>query len=86
MRLANEAVPGEELDARVEEIVNELKVLSPTALSAAKRALYSWDAAHFEKALNHAEQVYREELIESHDAEEGIRAWMERREPKWTGQ
>lgn len=86
MRLANEAVPGDQLDGRVEEVVNELKILSPTALSAAKRALYTWDAAHFEKALNHTEQVYREELIDSHDAEEGIRAWMEKRQPKWTGQ
>ncbi|HEX7960381.1 MAG TPA: enoyl-CoA hydratase/isomerase family protein [Terriglobales bacterium] len=86
MGLANEAVPGDELGTRVEEFVNELKTLSPTALSAAKRALYTWDAAHFEKALNHAEQVYREELIDSHDAEEGIRAWMEKRAPKWTGE
>jgi len=86
MSLANEAVPGDQLDARVEEIVNELNVLSPTALSAAKRALYTWDAAHFEKALNHTEQVYREELIDSYDAEEGIRAWMEKRQPKWKGE
>jgi cyclohexa-1,5-dienecarbonyl-CoA hydratase len=86
MGLANEAVPGDHLDTRVEGVVNELKTLSPTALSAAKRALYTWDAAHFEKALNHTEQVYKEELIDSHDAEEGIRAWMEKRQPKWTGQ
>ena len=78
--------PGDELDARVDAVVNELKILSPMALSAAKRALYSWDAAHFEKALSHAEQVYREELIDSHDAGEGIRAWVEKRQAKWTGQ
>jgi len=85
MGLANEAVPAQELDLRVEETLVDLRGLSAMALSSAKRALYSWDAIHFEKALSHTEQVYKEELVDSHDAEEGIGAWIEEREPKWTG-
>jgi cyclohexa-1,5-dienecarbonyl-CoA hydratase len=85
MGLANEAVSAHELDLRVEETLVSLRGLSPMALSSAKRALFSWEAIHFEKALSHTEEVYKQELVDSHDAEEGIRAWTEKREPRWTG-
>jgi len=81
--LANRSTskPGE----AVEEIENRLKELSPIALSHAKRALYCWDAAHFEKGLARAEDIYLKELIKTEDAQEGIRAWMEKRKPQWKG-
>jgi cyclohexa-1,5-dienecarbonyl-CoA hydratase len=65
------------------ETVSELAKLSPQALSIAKRALYAWHAVHFDKALAHAEGLYRDELLRAPDMEEGIRAWMEKREPRW---
>lgn len=83
--LANRAVPAEKLKASVAECVDRLAALSPSALAHAKRALYSWDAAHFEKGLARAEEIYLKDLIKSEDAQEGIRAWMEKRKPQWTG-
>lgn len=83
--LANAAVAPEELQARVEEAVDNLKTLSPLALRAAKRALCSWDPIPFEKELRRAEEIYKDKLIGSHDAEEGIKAWMEKRAPSWKG-
>ena len=67
------------------EIETRLRELSPVALAHAKRALYSWDAAHFEKGLARAEEIYLKDLIRTEDAQEGIRAWMEKRKPTWTG-
>jgi cyclohexa-1,5-dienecarbonyl-CoA hydratase len=84
--LANRvAVPGKQFDEAVLQYEQCLSGLSPTALVHAKRALYSWDAAHFEKGLARAESIYLKDLIHTHDAQEGIRAWMEKRKPIWTG-
>lgn len=85
MGLANRAVPADKLNQTVSEYVEHLKALSPVTLAHAKRALYSWDAAHFEKGLGRAEDIYLQELIKTEDAQEGIRAWMEKRKPKWQG-
>jgi cyclohexa-1,5-dienecarbonyl-CoA hydratase len=38
---------------------------------------------HFDKGLARAEQIYLNELMKTEDAREGIRAWMEKRKPKW---
>jgi cyclohexa-1,5-dienecarbonyl-CoA hydratase len=83
--LVNDAVPDPELDARVEEVGEQLSHLSPAALRIAKKALYAWDAIHFDKGLARAEQIYLDELIQTEDAREGIVAWIEKRAPKWTG-
>jgi cyclohexa-1,5-dienecarbonyl-CoA hydratase len=85
MGLANRAVPDEELAAAVDETVRQLLRLSPTALAVTKKAVYAWDAMHFDKGLARAEKIYVEELMKTTDAQEGIRAFMEKREPKWTG-
>ena len=83
--LANRAVPADKLKEAVSESVNRLAELSPAALANAKRALYAWDAVHFEKGLARAEDIYLKDLIRTEDAQEGIRAWMEKRKPNWRG-
>jgi cyclohexa-1,5-dienecarbonyl-CoA hydratase len=83
--LANRAVPAGNLNAAVEECLAHLRRLSPAALAIAKKASYAWDSMHFDKGLARAEKVYLEELMKTSDAHEGIRAFMEKREPKWSG-
>jgi len=83
--LANAAVDSGELQAVVEETVQRLSKLSPAALAMAKKASYCWDAIHFDKGLARAEQIYLEELMKTQDAQEGIRAWLEKRAPVWKG-
>ena len=83
--LANRAVRYEELDGIVGETLAELCELSPAALAHAKKAIYGWDAIHFDKGLARAEKIYFEELISTADAREGIMAFLEKRSPKWTG-
>jgi cyclohexa-1,5-dienecarbonyl-CoA hydratase len=85
MALANRAVPEEELAATVEGAVDELLGLSPAALAVTKKAFYAWDAMHFDEGLARSEKIYTEELMKTADAREGIRAFMEKREPKWAG-
>jgi cyclohexa-1,5-dienecarbonyl-CoA hydratase len=84
--LANRAVPEDGLDAAVQECIAHLDALSPAALALAKKASYGWDAMHFDKGLARAERIYLEELMQTKDVREGIRAFMEKRMPQWTGQ
>lgn len=83
--LVARAVGESDLSAAVEECVGRLSRRSPAALALAKKASYAWDAMHFDKGLARAEKIYLEELMKTEDAHEGIRAFIEKRDPKWTG-
>ena len=69
----------------VSECVQRVSQLSSKAIAIAKKALYSWDAIHFDKGLARAEQIYFDDLMKTADAQEGIAAFMERRRPNWVG-
>jgi cyclohexa-1,5-dienecarbonyl-CoA hydratase len=83
--LANRSARTEELENLVQDTLSELAQLSPSALAHAKKAIYAWDAIHFDKGLARAEQIYLEELISTADAREGIMAFLEKRAAKWIG-
>jgi cyclohexa-1,5-dienecarbonyl-CoA hydratase len=83
--LATRAVPEGQLAVAVAECVEQLRTLSPASLAITKKAFYAWDAMHFDKGLARSEKIYLEELMKTEDAQEGIRAFMEKREPKWAG-
>ncbi len=83
--LATRAFPDEELAAAVDRTVQELSKLSPAATTTTKKAIYAWDAMHFDKGLARSEKTYLEELMKTSDAQEGIRAFMEKRQPRWAG-
>lgn len=85
MGLANRSVADDEVVKVVDQTVEELSRLSPAALAVTKKAIYAWDAMHFDKGLARAEKIYLEELMKTPDAQEGIRAFLEKRQPKWTG-
>ena len=83
--LANRSLPDNELSKAVDGCIEQLRSLSPAALAIAKKASYAWDSMHFDKGLARAEKIYFEDLLKTEDAHEGIRAFMEKRLPKWTG-
>lgn len=83
--MATRAVPEADLPAAVDGCIADLRRLSPAALAIAKKASYAWDSMHFDKGLARAEKIYFEDLMKTDDAHEGIRAFIEKREPKWAG-
>jgi cyclohexa-1,5-dienecarbonyl-CoA hydratase len=83
--LATRAVPANELESAVADCIHQFQKLSPAALAVAKKASYAWDAAHFDKGLARAEKIYLEELMKTEDAQEGISAFLEKRQPEWRG-
>lgn len=83
--LASRAVPESEVQSTVEKYLQYFAELSPAALAVGKKAIYAWDSMHFDKGLARAEKIYFEELMKSEDAQEGITAFLQKREPQWKG-
>jgi len=83
--LATHSVAPDGVESAVAEILERLQRLSPAVLPIAKKAVYAWDSIHFDKGLARAEKIYLEELMKTEDAEEGVRAFLEKRNPAWKG-
>lgn len=83
--LATQTVPAATLTSTVDNTAQRLARLSSAALAVTKKAIYAWDSIHFDKGLARAEKIYFDELMTTEDAREGIRAFLEKRNPQWTG-
>jgi cyclohexa-1,5-dienecarbonyl-CoA hydratase len=81
--LVTESATENRLDTIVGECLDRIRILSPAALSLTKKAIYAWDAMHFDKGLARAEKIYLDELMKTEDAQEGIRAFLEKGQPLW---
>jgi cyclohexa-1,5-dienecarbonyl-CoA hydratase len=81
--LTTQSIDENELESIVGQSLDRLRALSPAALALSKKAVYAWDAMHFDKGLARAERIYLEELMKTADAQEGIRAFLEKRQPQW---
>lgn len=81
--LVNYVVSSEELEAKTREVLGKLSELSASALSMTRMALDLGTRQGFESALTNVENLYLHELMRTEDAEEGVRAFMEKRKPEW---
>jgi cyclohexa-1,5-dienecarbonyl-CoA hydratase len=83
--LATRVVSEADLKQTIDACIEGLRKLSPAALAIAKKASYAWDSMHFDKGLARSEKIYFEDLMKTIDANEGVRAFLEKREPRWAG-
>lgn len=83
--LVTRVVPDQELSAAVEALLRDLRALSPSVLHLTRKTLARLHTVDFFRQLKEAERVYLSELIQTHDAQEGIRAFLEKRRPVWKG-
>src|SRR5580698_2068971 len=79
--LANSVMPEVDLEHVVQDAVQHLSQLSPAVLAITKKAIYAWDAIHFDKGLARAEKIYLDDLMRTEDSQEGIHAFLEKRSP-----
>ena len=80
--IANQVVPYEELDARVDAMVARVAAMSPMALKRGKYAIAAMDSMAFHDALAFAETQITV-ASRTADAAEGLAAFNEKRPPRW---
>lgn len=82
--LVNRVVPGAGLDAAVAEWAGKLAAKSPVLMRLGKDALFRAQDMAFADALEflHAQLTI---AVSTHDAHEGVRAFLDKREPRWEG-
>ena len=83
--LITEVVDDDELPSRAEQLATELAAMPAKALSATKRLVWSGIGSSVEQRLAEEARTVSE-LSGTADALEGLRAVIERRKPKFTGQ
>jgi len=83
--LVTRVVPDDQIASAVEDLLDELSKKSPVALAFAKRALRYGRALDPTTALRAVERLYLDELMATEDAREGVRAFLEKRDPVWVG-
>ena len=82
--IVNQVVAPEELEAATLQLAERLRAAPPIALSAAKHAVYMSQSAELEEMLRYETEVQLR-CFESDDCHEGVQAFLEKREPKFTG-
>ena len=81
--LALECAPDAELDARADALAERIAANSSVALRACKQALdHPLQRARYD-AMRDACDVYAKSIVPSHDGNEGLRAFLEKRAPEW---
>lgn len=81
--LVHRAVPADQFESAVDELVSRLAGLSRPVLRLTKRVVSEGMERSVEAALDHAEAVYLDALMELKDPHEGLAAFTEKRSPVW---
>jgi enoyl-CoA hydratase/carnithine racemase len=82
--LVNRVVPAEELDSAVAELVERIARSSPLTVSIGKEAFYTQVELDEHGAYDLTKDVMARNCLVG-DAQEGMSAFLEKREPTWTG-
>ena len=80
--LINESVPNDQLDERVDSLASDLANLAPGTMQFGLEAYVNQDGMNFDEALPYLGKKSAETFA-GPDAQEGISAFLEKREPKW---
>lgn len=81
--LVNRVVSQDALESSLAQLLSQLCGKSALALRLTRKAVREAMAVSFASAIGKVEQIYLRELIQSADAQEGLSAFLEKRQPIW---
>jgi cyclohexa-1,5-dienecarbonyl-CoA hydratase len=81
--LVNHVVPVEQLQAKANELLAKLREVSGSSLESTRRAIDLGRGRSLDTALAEVENIYLHELMKTEDANEGVKAFIEKRKPVW---
>ena len=81
--LVNQVFPVEEFDEKTNEFINKFTGLSAAVLKLSKISINQTLGLTYPDAIKNVEDVYLNELMKTYDANEGLKAFLEKREPVW---
>jgi enoyl-CoA hydratase/carnithine racemase len=84
MGLVSKVVPREQLEAETTALATAVARFSPAAVGLAKEAAFTIQDMDYGKSLRYLRELITLVAL-SDDAREGIAAFFEKREPRWTG-
>jgi cyclohexa-1,5-dienecarbonyl-CoA hydratase len=84
--LINKVVPEASLGEEVNGWIEKFKKLSGIVLKLAKEATLSGLNDDLDKGLRAIEEIYLNRLMKTHDAMEGLQAFLDKRKPTWKNQ
>ena len=84
LNLVNQVVAPEELQAATLQLAERLRAAPPIALASVKQAVYMSDSSDLDEMLRYETEAQLR-CFESEDGHEGIRAFFEKRDPRFTG-
>jgi enoyl-CoA hydratase/carnithine racemase len=82
--LVNWVVPDDELEAATRKLAARLRDAPPISIAAAKQAIYLSGKEELEGMLRYEVEAQMR-CFESRDGKEGVRAFLEKRDPRFTG-
>lgn len=82
--LINRVVPAEALAAEVQTLARKIANKSPLTLAIGKEAFYRQAEMDLQAAYTYASEVMTRNML-ARDAKEGIDAFLDKRQPTWTG-
>ena len=84
LNIVNQVVPPEELETATVRLAERLRAAPPIAIASAKQAVYMSGAADLDEMLRYETEAQLR-CFESDDGHEGVRAFFEKRDPRFTG-
>ncbi|HKH47835.1 MAG TPA: enoyl-CoA hydratase-related protein [Thermoanaerobaculia bacterium] len=82
--LVEMVVPADELRAKTLELANRIAGMSPLTLKVAKEAVRASEKMSIEEGVNYERDLFCL-CFSTADKEEGVKAFLEKRQPQWTG-
>lgn len=83
--LVSKTVPADKLEATVLEMVAKISALSPITVTITKKAVNDGMKTDLNSAINIEGDLFSL-CFATKDQQEGMKAFLEKRQPKWTGQ